>query len=114
VQRAVDLHRWLMGTPRRCHGAGPEASGVPFRSPAVRLGVPVSHLLLIAGVMAVVDHVPLRADARHQMVTLDQVSTDEDALVERLERLLGVVVASVTVQSTDLVRDSMVVDVRTG
>jgi len=58
--------------------------------------------------------VPLRADARHQMVTLDQVSTDEDALVERLERLLGVVVASVTVQSTDLVRDSMVVDVRTG
>jgi hypothetical protein len=67
---------------------------------------------LIVGVMAVVDHAPLHADARHQMVTLDQVITDEEALVERLERLLGGVVASVTVQSTDLVRDSMVVDVR--
>lgn len=67
---------------------------------------------LIIGVMATVDHSPVHAYARHQMVTLDQVITDEVALVARLELLLGGVVASATVQSTDLVRDSMVVDVR--
>lgn len=67
---------------------------------------------LIIVVMAVVDHAPVHADARHQMVTLDQVVTDEAALVARLEGLLGGSVTAFTVQSTDLVRDSMVVDVR--
>ena len=67
---------------------------------------------LIIVVMAVVDHSPVHADARHQLVTLDQVVTDEAALVARLEGLLGGSVTAFTVQSTDLVRDSMVVDVR--
>ncbi len=67
---------------------------------------------LIVAVMALVDHAPVHAGSRHQTVTLDQVMTDEAALVARLEGLLGGVVQAATVTSTDLVRDSMVVDVR--
>jgi hypothetical protein len=67
--------------------------------------------MVIVGVMALVDHAPIHADARHQRVTLDVVVVDEAELVARLEHLLGGVVTSATVQSTDLVRDSMVVDV---
>lgn len=67
---------------------------------------------LIVAVMALVDHAPVHAGSRHQTVTLDQVVTDEAALVARLEGLLGGVVQAATVTSTDLVRDSMVVDVR--
>lgn len=67
---------------------------------------------LVVVVLAAVDHSPVHASARHQLVTLDQVVADEGALVARLESLLGGTVTVATVQSTDLVRDSMVVDVR--
>jgi hypothetical protein len=67
---------------------------------------------LIVVVLAVVDHAPIHVTSRHQMVTLDTVLTDEAALTARLEGLLGAEVTAMTVQSTDLVRDSMVVDVR--
>lgn len=67
---------------------------------------------LVVLVMTVVDRGPLLATARHQMVTLDSVLTDETALKARLEGLLGGEVTAITVRSTDLVRDSMVVDAR--
>jgi hypothetical protein len=67
---------------------------------------------LIVVVLAVVDHAPIHVMARHQLVALDSVLTDEAALTARLEGLLGAEVTAMTVQSTDLVRDSMVVDVR--
>ena len=46
------------------------------------------------------------------MVTLDAVVTDEAELTARLEALLGGTVTAMEVRSTDLVRDSMLVDVR--
>lgn len=67
---------------------------------------------LVVGVVLVVDHAPIHARARRQIVVLDTVVTDENELAARLERLLGATVTVAVVQSTDLVRDSMVVDVR--
>ena len=67
---------------------------------------------LIIGVVWVVDHSPAHARARRQVVILDRVITDEQDLHAHLETLLGANVRSAVVQSTDLVRDAMVVDVR--
>lgn len=67
---------------------------------------------LIVGVVAVVDHLPWHTRARRQLVTLDRVITDEAALHVHLEHLLGGRIRLATVISTDLVRESMVVDVR--
>lgn len=67
---------------------------------------------LIVTVIFVVDHSPVHARARRQVITLDSVCTNEAELTTRLEALLGGTVTCAVVQSTDLVRDSMVVDVR--
>ncbi|WP_024285792.1 DUF4956 domain-containing protein [Cellulomonas sp. KRMCY2] len=67
---------------------------------------------LIVVVVLVVDHAPIHARARRQIIVLDTVVTDEAELAAHLERLLGATVMVAIVQSTDLVRDSMVVDVR--
>ena len=67
---------------------------------------------LIIGVVWVVDHSPAHARARRQVVTLDRVITDEQDLRAHLETLLGGTMRSAVVQSTDLVRDAMVIDVR--
>lgn len=67
---------------------------------------------LVVGVVAVVDHLPWHARARRQLVTLDRVITDEAALRGHLAQLLHGRIRLATVVSTDLVRESMVVDVR--
>ncbi|NTW42370.1 MAG: DUF4956 domain-containing protein [Cellulomonadaceae bacterium] len=67
---------------------------------------------LIVGVVFLIDHMPLHARSRHQVVTLDRVLTDEADLTDHLETLLGGTVRRAVVLSTDLVRDSMVIDVR--
>lgn len=67
---------------------------------------------LIVLVMVVVDHAPIHSTARRQLVTLDAVVADEAELTARLEALLGGTVTAMEVRSTDLVRDSMLVDVR--
>lgn len=63
-------------------------------------------------VMAVVDNVLLKQNHRHQILTLDRVIFNENQLKHHLEQLLDAPVRKLTVQSTDLVRDMMVVDVR--
>jgi len=72
---------------------------------------PALSVLLVA-VMAIGDSPRLHERYRQQEVTLDAVLTDERRLVARLEQLLGADVRKVLVKETDLVRDSMVVDVR--
>ncbi len=67
---------------------------------------------LILVVMAVVDHWPWHARARRQVITLDRVIADEAQLKAHLSALLGADIRLATVQSTDLVRDLMVIDVR--
>src|SRR5690606_26006726 len=49
---------------------------------------------------------------RRQIITLDTVHPDERELTTHLATLLGADVLHVVVQSTDLVRDLQVVDVR--
>ena len=72
---------------------------------------PALSVLLVA-VMAIGDSPRLHERYRQQEVSLDAVLTDERRLVARLEQLLGADVRKVLVKETDLVRDSMVVDVR--
>lgn len=68
--------------------------------------------VLLVGVVAAVDHAPWHARARRQVITLDRVIADEGELAAYLGDLLGAQVRRASVVSTDLVRDSMVVDVR--
>lgn len=63
-------------------------------------------------VMAVVDNTLLKQNHRHQIITLDRVILNEQQLRSHLENMLGARVRKMTVQSTDLVRDMMVIDVR--
>lgn len=58
------------------------------------------------------DHPKVFATSRRQLVTLDAAFTDEDALAERLELLLGGQVQRMKVQRVDLINDMTVVDVR--
>lgn len=67
---------------------------------------------LVVGAVMLADHPSLLARSRRQLVTLDGVLTDEAALAARLEDLLGGTVRRAVVLQTDLVRDSMLVDVR--
>lgn len=67
---------------------------------------------LIVATLAVVDHVPLQPAACRQVVTLDRVIADEGALRAHLAGILGGEVTALRVERTDLVRDSMTVDVR--
>ncbi|MCV2394943.1 DUF4956 domain-containing protein [Actinotalea sp. M2MS4P-6] len=67
---------------------------------------------LVIGVVAAVDHLPWQVRARRQVITLDRVITDERELEAHLAAMLGAKIRLATVQSSDLVRDSMVIDVR--
>lgn len=57
-------------------------------------------------------HPKLFANTRSQAITLDSAITDEAALRERLESLLGGTVHRMKVRRVDLVNDTTVVDVR--
>lgn len=74
----------------------------------------VSPALMVAilGALFIGDHSRLFADSRNQVVTLDAAYVDEEALITRLESLLGATVVRVRVKKVDLINDSTVVDVR--
>lgn len=67
---------------------------------------------LVVAAMWLTDSLLLNRNYRHQVITLDRVITHESELREAVEALLHAKVRQLTVQSTDLVRDLMVVDVR--
>ncbi|WP_051639891.1 DUF4956 domain-containing protein [Cellulomonas sp. URHE0023] len=69
-------------------------------------------MALVVGVMAVVDHPRMLRRYRQQTMVLDSAITDEVALVDHLDRLLGARVHTVITQRVDLVNDTTVVDVR--
>ncbi|MCP3936195.1 MAG: DUF4956 domain-containing protein [Actinomycetia bacterium] len=70
---------------------------------------------LIGAILAALyvgDHPMLFRRARSQTLTLDSAFTDEGALIERLEQLLGGRVRRIKVRRVNLVNDTTVVDVR--
>ena len=69
-------------------------------------------MALLVAVVHVAGHPRLLRRHRHQVLVLDSACTDEAALVERLEALLGARVHRVDVQRADLVHDTTTVDVR--
>ncbi len=69
-------------------------------------------MLTILAALFIAGHPKLFANARSQVVTLDAAITDEAALKERLESLLGGNVHRMKVRRVDLVNDTTVVDVR--
>lgn len=68
--------------------------------------------VFVVVVMWGVDSLLLSRNFRHQIITIDRIILNEQQLQGHLEELLGGPVRKFTVQSTDLVRDLMVVDVR--
>lgn len=69
-------------------------------------------MALVLAALWVGDHPKLLRRYRQQLVVLDHAYPDRDALVARLEDLLGGTVRDVTVQRLDLVDDVTWVDVR--
>ena len=67
---------------------------------------------LIVVTFGVVGMRRVHAHHRQQIITVDQACFDETVLTARLEQMLGATVTRIVVQSTDLVRDQTVVDVR--
>ena len=76
----------------------------------VRLAVSLMALLVL--VVALADSGMLRRGARQQVVVLDSALTDEAAIIERLEAVLGARVRRVVPLRVDLVNDCTTVDVR--
>lgn len=72
---------------------------------------PVLMAALVAAV-AIGDHPHLLARSRQQIITLDRAYLDEADLRRRLNELLGGDIKRIDVRKTDLVDDTMVVDVR--
>ncbi len=74
----------------------------------------LSPVLMAAILLAlfVGDHPKLFAGSRHQNMILDSAYTDEVALTERLEAMLGASVVGVKVKKVDMVNDTTSVDVR--
>ncbi len=66
----------------------------------------------VVAVMWIADTTISARNLRQQVLTVDRVIFDESALQAHIEALLGGRVRQLTVRSTDLVRDMMVVDVR--
>jgi hypothetical protein len=66
----------------------------------------------VVAVMWIADTAISTRNLRQQVLTVDRVIFDESALQAHIEGLLGGRVRQLTVRSTDLVRDMMVVDVR--
>ena len=66
----------------------------------------------ILGALFVADHPRLFARYRQQYMLLDRAFTDEAALRQHLESMLGGTVRSVSVRKVDLVHDTTSVDVR--
>ncbi len=73
---------------------------------------PLVLMTMVVVVMYVAGHPRLFRHSRHQVVLLDRALTDERQLIAHLENLLGGKVHQITVQRTDLVNDTTLVDVR--
>ncbi|RYV52330.1 DUF4956 domain-containing protein [Pengzhenrongella frigida] len=72
----------------------------------------VALMALILAVMFVGDHPRMLRHYRSQVMVLDSAFTDQTALVDRLEDLLGARVHAANVQRVDLVNDTTIVEVR--
>lgn len=72
----------------------------------------VALMALILAVMFVGDHPRMLRRYRSQVMVLDSAFTDQIALVDRLEELLGARVHAASIQRVDLVNDTTIVDVR--
>lgn len=82
-------------------------------------GVPINPEWLAPSLMATLlvaivigDHPRLFGSYRAQTMTLDQAYTDESALVQRLEHMLGARIHRVAIRRVDLVNDTTLIDVR--
>jgi hypothetical protein len=73
---------------------------------------PPALMALLLLVMYIGDHPRLLRGYRRQIIVLDSAVTDHLGMVAQLEQILGARVRAVTVQRTDLVNDTTVVDVR--
>jgi hypothetical protein len=67
---------------------------------------------LVVVTFGIVDFPRFHTGYRRQIITVDAVYPTEAALIERLEALLTAKVEHIVIDSTDLVRDLTVVDVR--
>jgi hypothetical protein len=74
--------------------------------------VVIGLMALIVVVMVVGDHPRPFGSYRLQTIQLDTAYSDESALKQELERMLGARVHRVTVQHLDLINDSTLVEVR--
>ena len=67
---------------------------------------------LVVLTFGIVDFPRFHTGYRRQIITVDAVYASEAALIERLELLLAAKIQHIVIDSTDLVRDLTVVDVR--
>ncbi len=79
---------------------------------STNLAVPSALIALIVIVMWIVDNPLLLSRSRHQVIRLDRAIFDEDELLDELTERLDAHITSFTVQQTDMVNDSMLVDIR--
>jgi hypothetical protein len=68
--------------------------------------------LVVLGAMYAVDHPGLASPMQRQVVILDEVHTDPEALREAVAASLPGTVGGITVRETDLVRETMTLEVR--
>lgn len=79
---------------------------------ASSLWMPAAFSALLLTVLYVADHPKLVAAHQRRIITLDRAYTDDGLLRAELAQLLNAQIARMEVTSTDLVRDTTVVDVR--
>lgn len=72
---------------------------------------PTASVALLAALF-LVDHPRVHPGYRNQVMTLDRAFTDETALRQFLEELLGASISHLVVKRVDLVNDTTVIDVR--
>lgn len=82
--------------------------GFPALSPSISFTL----MAVLLAIILIGDHPRLFSRARQQQLVLDRAYTDEAEARRVLESMLGATVHRVTVRRTDLVNDSMLVDVR--
>jgi Domain of unknown function (DUF4956) len=74
--------------------------------------LPLALMVMVVTAMYVGGHPRLLRRYRQQLMLIDRAFTDEQALLDHLEQLLGARMHRVTVQKVDLVNDTTMVDVR--
>lgn len=76
------------------------------------IGLLVGLMVLVFAVMAISDSSQLMATMRSQVVTVDRAISNEEELRAYLSAKLGYEVASVNIQSLDMINDKTIADIR--